>query len=214
MGSILDSQTVITAEQVLRVPTRTPENILALAGSLSPWWGKNSQVRHIKEIMYHEYEVVLLTVKNDWKFNKFVAPIKLPKKFYRTHTPVYGKHAIVFGIVLDYNLYWGDAVPKGKTYFASLNRAVHEVWEECEATFPKLKAKFNVSTHYCLYPNDTFGHGCLGSPSVGVNRKGNINLVGVIIGTTSTGYDLVIKISYLDKWIKTRSLLGSQMILH
>lgn len=216
MASILDQKTVITAEKVMPPPILERNALLVLAGSLSPWWGRESQVRRVHDIIFSNYEITLLTVTHPWVFNRIIAPIHLPSQFHAVHTPIYGKDVIIYGIEIDEYQQLGGVVSKGTYFNPSLNTAVHEHWRACEQLYLDLKIKFDKLVHYCIYPNDTFYHGALGSPAIGINKLGEIKLVGVIIRTSpdpGNRMSLIVKTSYLDQWIKVNSLLGNKMVL-
>lgn len=211
IGAIVDQTTILTAGKVID-RLNTPEKLLVLAGSLKPWWGEKSQVRKVREIRHGDYDAVLLKLQDDLVFNPIVGPIKLPKKFYKYHSPVFGKQVLVFGVPLSETRSYGEPVPKTKTYYASVSDAVHSDWDSCEFMHQDLERPFNNQVHYCIYPNDSFCHGSIGSPVVGVDTLGDDYIVGVVVSTACKSYSVIVKISYLDRWIRTNSRLAYFMI--
>lgn len=205
LGTVVNSNTVLTAEKIFSPPFSNYENILVLGGTTCPHWSANTQVRKIDHVLLHEYRVALVKLIDEWKFDPYLRPAVLGDKTTTRHTPIYGKETAIFGIHLNKTYTFGQPLPKKSVYHSAVCEAVHSNWAKCRKLYSKETPGFNKLMYFCIHPNDSYCHGTLGSPVAGVNAKGEIHAVGVVVDTNCDDFDLVVKTAYFDDWIKKRT---------
>lgn len=207
MGSIIDKQTILTAASVVDGIINKPFKLLVLAGRLNAWWGKDSQVQPASEIIQADPGLALVTLKNRLVFNKNVSPIKLTPFSTKEFQNNYGKDYGVFGIPRTGWDVPGQTLPKSSIYLMKVETAP-DALDTCEHTYPDYD--FNDTTMTCTWANGTYAWGCLGSPTVGVDKKDELHQIAVVVKTTQSdteNYHFHQKIAPYGNWIRAHSLL-------
>ncbi|KAK6617886.1 hypothetical protein RUM43_014115 [Polyplax serrata] len=210
MGSIIDRKTVLTAAQVVDHAMDAPVKLLILAGRKSPWWGANSQVRKAKEIYQIDPGLAIVIVKYEFLFNNNVSPIKISNKVVSSNVDEYGKFFAVFGLQRTGWDIPGELTPKGIIYHMKVEE-VPESQDSCLHVYPDYD--FNSTIMTCTNANGSWTWGCLGSPTIALDKTKQKHLlqIAVVVKTTMSdteNYHFHLSIAQFEPWIRAHSLLG------
>lgn len=211
MGSILDDYHVLTAKSCFEKADAA--TITVIAGYLSPYWGRNSQVKYADRIYKHDRDLAIIFLKRPFTFTETVKPLKIigPEKMNLDVDKAYPSPCAIVGFELAQYLEQADFIPRETAY-----QLVYEKFDDknCTACFKYDDKK--DKTLFCTDGKSEFTWGHMGSPTVITIEKEYVQM-GVIINgicnkktpsDTKIDPNLHVRIDRHYRWIKANSFIG------
>ncbi|KAK6617885.1 hypothetical protein RUM43_014114 [Polyplax serrata] len=212
MGSIVDSRHVLTAKRCYEKCDAA--DLLVLAGYYKAYWGRDSQVKKVKRIIRHEFEVTLLRLSSPLTFTDYVQPARFPNSGSKImkFSDGYSDPFQVVGFFVDRFDVPGDYISKELFYNVKEDSSV--TFDDCKTNYTKMN--LDEDKMFCILGNATYCWGGWGGPVIKMMETDNpfYLQIGVVVAdnctTDTTGPLLAARTDSYWDWIRGNSFRGHQ----
>lgn len=221
MGSIIDESHILTARTCF-----TEVNIgslLVIANYLSPYFGRNSQVKFIDKVINHPHQLSMVVLERPLEFGLGVGPIQqmTPREFLRFPLEEYGEDYYIAGFLLSKFTTRGESLLKTDLYTIGSEKVLKQF--ECLKRIKKGKNEFYKKVYdrtimFCSAGESELCWTAVGSPTM-MRVDGKYVQVGVVYGASCEAnptksekenkpeLTVHVRVDKFLKWIQTNSFM-------